>query len=84
LEAALLRGAAASGFESELWTCPRVAHVIRRRFGISYHVDHIGRLLRSLGWTPQRPAGRALERDEEGIQRWIQQAWRGIKKKPTA
>ena len=83
LEAALLRGAAASGFESELWTCPRVAHVIRRRFGIRYHVDHIGRLLRSLGWTPQRPVGRALERDEEGIQRWIKQEWMGIKKTPT-
>lgn len=61
---------------------PRVAQVIRRRFGINYHVDHIGRLLRSLGWTPQRPTGRALERDEERIQRWIKQQWPGIKKKP--
>jgi transposase len=82
LEGVLLRGAAASGFESDLWTCPRVAQVIRRRFGINYHVDHIGRLLRSLGWTPQRPTGRALERDEERIQRWIKQEWPGIKKKP--
>lgn len=82
LERILLRGAAASGFESDLWTCPRVAQVIRRQFGISYHVDHIGRLLRSLGWTPQRPTRRALERDEERIQRWIKQEWPGIKKKP--
>jgi transposase len=82
LERMLLRGAAANGFESDLWTCPRVAQVIARRFGIRYHVDHIGRLLRSLGWTPQRPTRRALERDEEGIQRWIKQAWPGIKKKP--
>jgi transposase len=82
LEDVLLRGAAASGFESDLWTCPRVAQVIRRRFGISYHVDHIGRLLRSLGWTPQRPTRRALERDEQRIQRWIKQEWPGIKKKP--
>jgi transposase len=69
LEVILLRGAAANGFASDLWTCPRVAQVIRRRFRISYHVDHIGRLLRSLGWTPQRPTRRALERDEAGIQR---------------
>jgi len=62
------------------WTCPRVAQVIARRFGIRYHVDHIGRLLRSLGWTPQRPTRRALERDEEGIQRWIKQEWPRIKK----
>ena len=82
LEVMLLRGAAANGFESDLWTCPRVAQVIGRRFGIGYHVDHIGRLLRSLGWTPQRPTRRALERDEEGIQRWIKRQWPRIKKKP--
>jgi transposase len=82
LEGMLLRGAAAHGFESDLWTCPRVAQIIARRFGIGYHVDHIGRLLRSLGWTPQRPTRRALERDEEGIQRWIKQDWPRIKKKP--
>ena len=84
LERMLLRGAAASGFESDLWTCPRVAQVIRRRFGIGYHVDHIGRLLRSLGFTPQRPTRRALERDEDGIQRWVKRDWPRIKKKPGA
>jgi transposase len=83
LEAALLRGAEANGFESDLWTCPRVGHVIRRRFGIGYHVDHIGRLLRSMGWTPQRPVGRALERDEVRIQRWTKQDWVAVKKKPA-
>ena len=83
LETLLVRGAEASGFESDLWTCPRVAHVIGRRFGIRYHVDHIGRLLRSLGWTPQRPVRRAWERDEEGIRRWIKQEWPRIKKTPT-
>jgi transposase len=83
LEGVLLRGAGASGFESDLWSCPRVAQVIRRRFGIGYHVDHIGRLLRSLGFTPQRPTRRALERDEEGIQRWVREQWPRIKKKPS-
>jgi transposase len=83
LEAMLLRGAAANGFTSELWTCPRVVQLIRHRFGVSYHVDHIGRLLRSLGWTPPRPARRALARDEQGIQRWIKQDWPRIKKKPA-
>jgi transposase len=84
LEVMLMRGAAARGFESDLWTCARVAQVIRRRFGVSYHVDHIGRLLRSLGWTPQRPSRRALERDEQAIQRWVKQVWPRIKKKPGA
>lgn len=83
LETMLVRGAAANGFESDLWTCPRVAQVITRRFGIRYHVDHIGRLLRSLGWTPQRPARRAMERDEDGIQHWVKQEWPQIKKSPA-
>jgi len=56
LEQVLLKGAKAAGFPTDLWTCRRVAQVIRRRFGVTYHVDHIGRLLRSLGWTPRGAA----------------------------
>lgn len=81
LEQALLAGAQAAGFESDLWTCPRVAHLIRQRFGIGYHVDHLGRLLRSLGWSPQRPERRARERDEVAIRRWVKVQWPRIKKK---
>ena len=80
LERALLRGAVAAGFPSDLWTCPRVAVLIEVRFGVCYHVDHIGRLLHSLGWSPQKPTRRAVERDETGIQRWLKQQWPGIKK----
>ena len=54
LEGLLLQGAEAAGFDTDLWTCPRVARLIRKHFGVRYHVDHIGRLLRSLGWSPQR------------------------------
>ena len=84
LEALLLKGAKATGFPTDLWTCPRVAQVIRSRFGVRYHVDHIGRLLRSLGWTPQKPARRAAERDEELIEGWVKTQWPRIKKKPRA
>ena len=83
LEQALLAGAQAAGFDSDLWTCPRVAQLIRRRFGVGYHVDHLGRLLRSLGWSPQRPERQARERDEDQIRRWIKVQWPRIKKKPA-
>ena len=83
LEQSLLAGAQAAGFDNDLWTCPRVAQLIRRRFGIGYHVDHLGRLLRSLGWSPQRPERRARERDENQIRRWIKVQWPRIKKKPA-
>lgn len=83
LERWLLRGARACGFPTDLWTCPRVAAWIRRRFGVSYHVDHIGRLLRGLGWSPQKPERRARERDEAAIQRWVKEAWPRVKKTPS-
>ncbi|MFC1735154.1 IS630 family transposase [Candidatus Hydrogenedentota bacterium] len=80
LERRLLKGAKAAGFPTDLWTCPRVARLISARFGVTYHVDHIGRLLRSLGWSPQRPQRRAAERNEEAIQGWIKEQWPRIKK----
>jgi transposase len=82
LERRLFRGAKAAGFPTDLWTCPRVAELLRSRFGVRYHVDYIGPLLHSLGWTPKKPERRAIERDEEAIQRWVKQQWPRIKKKP--
>lgn len=76
-----MRGARAAGFATDLWTCPRVAEVIRRAWGIRYHVDHIGRLLRSMGWTPQKPQRRARERDEDTIRRWVKVEWPRVKKR---
>jgi len=84
LETILLKGAKAAGFPTDLWTCPRVAETIRSRLGVRYHVDHIGRLLHSFGWSPQKPARRAVERDEDFIQGWVKTEWPRIKKKPRA
>jgi transposase len=84
LQRCLLRGARAYGYSTDLWTCPRVAGVIHRQFGVRYHVDHIGRLLHALGWSPQKPERRARERDEKAIQRWVKETWPRIKKKPNA
>jgi transposase len=82
LERVLLRGAEAAGFPTPLWTCPRVADLIR--LGVRYHVDHIGRVLRTLGWSPQKPERRARERDEAAIQRWVKVNWPRLKKKHGA
>ena len=82
LEATLLRGARSAGYLTDIWTCPRIAKVIENVFGVRYHVDHIGRLLRSLGWSPQKPRRRAIERDEMAIQCWIKTDWPKVKKTP--
>ncbi len=84
LRRALLRGAQAAGFENDLWTCRRVAQWIEQRFGIRYERTHVCRLLHGLGFTPQMPQRRAIERDEAAIRQWVQQVWPAIKKKPPA
>jgi transposase len=61
-----------------------VAELVQRRFGVEYHVDHVGRLLHDLGWSPQLPARHAVERDEAAIQRWVHETWPQVKKTPAA
>ena len=78
----LLEGPERLGYETPLWTCHRVGHLIQEEFGIRYHAGHVWKLLRQLNWSPQRPAGRALERNEEAIDHWKRKTWPGIKKKP--
>ena len=78
----LLRGPCASGYTTDLWTCPRVAVVIERRFGVKYHPRYVWFVLRSLGWTCQKPERQARERDEKAIARWRRTDWPRIKKSP--
>jgi transposase len=83
LPALLSKGAQAWGFRGDIWTRERVATLIKRVFGIKYHPDHVGRLLRAIGWSVQKPSLRATERDEAAIARWREQKWPAIKKKPS-
>jgi transposase len=83
LERELLRGAQCVGYPTSLWTCPRVAHLIQKKFRVNYHSRYVPRLLRSLGWSPQKPECRARERDEEAIRHWVKVVWPQIKKKPA-
>jgi transposase len=80
LEKALVAGPRAAGHSTELWTLPRVAKLIRRLWGVSYHPGHVWRILRNLGWSCQRPATRAKERNEEAIRQWRRITWPQIKK----
>jgi transposase len=76
---ALGKGPQAFGFDTDLWTLARVAAVIERLTGVRHHPGHVWRLLRRLGWSPQRPARRASERDEAEIARWRAEEWPRIK-----
>ncbi len=79
---ALERGPEALGYDTSLWTAWRVADLVDRECGVRYHPGHVWKVLRSLGWSCQRPAGRAIERDEEKIRRWKRQRWPELKKTP--
>jgi transposase len=77
----LLEGPERLGYETPLWTCERVAHLIEKNFDIDYHPGHVWRILRQLNWSVQQPVGRALERNEARIEDWKQRRWPEIKKK---
>jgi transposase len=70
------------GFEGGLWTSPMVTELIRMRFGVRYHPGNVRKLLRQLGFSPQRPVKRAIQRDEEAIEKWCRETWPSIKKTP--
>ncbi len=77
----LLQGPERLGYETPLWTCPRVADLIEQNFGVDYHPGHVWRILQQLNWSVQQPVGRALERDEARIDEWKNKRWPEIKKK---
>jgi transposase len=76
----LAQGAQAYGFRGEVWTCERVATVIRKEFGVSYHPAHVSRVVRALGLSLQKPQRRAEQRDEEAIDNWKEKKWPSLKK----
>ena len=78
----LKRGPEALGYGTSLWTAWRVADLIERECGVKYSTVHAWRVLRALGWTPQRPASRALERNEAAIRGWKRVRWPELKKTP--
>src|ERR687897_1903067 len=76
----LAQGAQAHGFRGEAWTCERVAIVIRREFGVSYHPAHVSRLLKALRQSLQKPQRRENQRDEQAIEHWKEKRWPSLKK----
>lgn len=71
----LWHGPEAYGLRGEVWTCARVAKVIEEEFNVCYHKSHVSRLLKELGWTPQVPIRRAMQRDEAAIRNWREVHW---------
>ena len=76
----LAKGAEAFGFRGDVWTAKRVTTVIRREFAVRYHPHHVGKLLRTAGWSVQKPITRASQRNEAAIEAWRTERWPALKK----
>lgn len=84
LKRMLDRGALACGFPTDRWTLERVRQLIEREFEVRYHRNYLNRLLRQLGFSPQKPLPQAIEQEKELVQAWLQQDWPRIKKVAAA
>jgi transposase len=77
----LWHGPEAYGFRGQVWTCARIARVIEEEFGVRYHKDHVGRMLKDLHWAPPQPIKRAIQRDDEAIRRWRDETWPELRRR---
>ena len=68
-------------FDFGLWTRKIVGDLIHREFGIRYTPQNVGKILKMLGFSPQRPVWRALERDPEKRRKWMEETFPAIKKR---
>lgn len=76
----LLKGPMAAEFATDVWTLPRVRELVKREFGVVLSESQIWRVLRAMGFSPQKPSKRALQRDEEKAGEWKTKRWPALKK----
>jgi transposase len=80
----LIAGARAAGYDTDLWTRPRVRELIQKVYGVAYHVCYLTDLLRDLGFSCQKPQRRARERNQAAVDGWVARDWPRIKKRRVA
>lgn len=78
---AILKGAAAAGYDTDMWTLSRIAKTIKKETKIPYHPGYVWRIIRALGFTPQKPETRYRDRNESAIKKWKKDTWPRIQKK---
>jgi transposase len=83
VRAAIMQSPTEHGFATELWTLKRVGAVIERMHGVRFGQTQVWRILSSLGFSPQKPEKRAIERNEDVVRQWKRRSWPALKKKPN-
>jgi len=79
----LKQGPRRHGWSTELWTLPRIAELVARKFDVQYDQSGIWRLLQRLNWSCQKPERRAREHDQSAVDQWRRRDWPRIKKRAS-
>ena len=66
----ILKGPLAHGYLTNLWTLPRLAAVLAKIVRVRYSEVWVWKIVRDLGFTPQKPQVKAKQRDEKAILGW--------------
>jgi transposase len=66
-------------FAFALWTREMIRELIRREFDVRLSAVSVGRLLKKLGLSPQRPLWRAWQADPEAVERWQREDFPAIR-----
>ncbi len=67
-------------FDFALWTRDMIRDVIRRKFGVEYTPQGVGKLLHRMGLSPQRPLTRAWQKDSDKVKKWKEEDYPKIRK----
>lgn len=79
----LEQGALTHGFATDCWTLPRIARLIQQHFSVSYHPAHLSKLMRSKGWSYQRPKKRDRRNDPKECAHWVEHTLPELEKKSS-
>ena len=66
-------------FEFALWTRDMIRELIEDKFKVKLSVVSVGRLLKKLGLSPQKPLRRAYQQNDELVEKWLNEDYPEIK-----
>jgi transposase len=80
LKSFLMEGSLAHGFETDNWTRERIAQLIKTKFNVDYHVSHMSKLMKRMGFSSQKPVHHSYRKDESAVDKWKSEELPALKK----
>ncbi|QKS31665.1 MAG: IS630 family transposase [Candidatus Accumulibacter similis] len=71
-------------FEFGLWTLRLIGSLIERQFQMTLSLPTLGKVMRQLGFTAQRPLYRAYQQDATLVQRWREEEYPALQARAKA